>query len=348
MRITIVCVLLIILFTKCVEAQSNKEAVLEKVFPGKEWLTTEPENVGYSSKKLERAREKFEEIEGAAALVIVKGYIIADWGLTDLNFGCRSIRKSMLSSLYGTELENGTISLENTLGELGIDEKGTLTKSELNAQIKHLMTTSSGVYLPGAFEEATHRNKPERGTHSPGQQFSYNNWDFNALGTIYNQSTNSDLFEAFSEKIATPLQMEHFDGNYNTAYVYQPSLSKHPAYLFRISTKDLARFGLLYLNEGNWNGEQIVPKDWVLNSTSSQIKTGEDYFYNYGYLWWVSKRESNGRAPFLARGAQSQYMYIDAANDLIVIFRDNPDGIKQVKKSDAYPLIGAVYGAMIR
>lgn len=171
----------------------------------------------------------------------------------------------------------------------------------------------------------------------------------NTLSSIFNEKTGIDLFTAFDQHIAQPLQMEFFDVNYHTGYFYQKTLSDYPAYFFLISSKDLARFGLLYLNEGNWNGDQIVPKDWVLESTSTKIETGEEFYYNYGYLWWVTKGENEGiRYPFLARGAQSQYMYIDPANELIVVFRDNPSSTVPVKKSIAYPLIGNVYAAMNR
>ncbi|WP_420319206.1 serine hydrolase domain-containing protein [Ekhidna sp.] len=327
--------------------QTNPD--LSKVFPEKEWQKITPEEVGYSSKKLDRAKTKFEEIGGVAALIVVKGYVIADWGMTEKNFDCRSFRKSFLSSLYGIYQEEGAIDINKTLGELQINDGGKLNANELQTQVKYLMSSSSGIYLPAAFEEASNRAKPERGLHQPGEHFQYNNWDFNALSNIFNDQTGKDLFLEFQNRIASPIGMEHFDASYNTGYFYQPALSEYPAYIFQISTKDMARFGLLYLNEGNWNGNQIVPKEWVIESTKAQIETGDKYYYNYGYLWWVTKSESNtGRAPFLARGAQSQYMYIDPANELIVIFRDNPDGTLRVKKSDAYPLIGSVYGAMLR
>ncbi len=342
--------LLLSLFLNCclndVSAQTNLST--NKIFPGRQWKTIEPENVGYSSEKLHQAKSKFEEIGGVAALVVVNGYIIADWGLTDFNFDCRSIRKSFISSLYGIYMDKGLIDYNRTLAEIGINDGGKLNKEELKARIRHLMTSSSGIYLPAAFEEASNRNKPDRGTHRPGEYFKYNNWDFNTLSTIFNKLTDRDLFNAFDHYIAKPIGMEHFNSNYNTGYLYQPGLSEHPAYIFRISAKDLARFGLLYLNRGNWDGYQIVPEDWINESTRTQIETGDDFYYNYGYLWWVSKRKSvSGSTPFLARGAQSQFMFIDQANDLIIIFRDNPDATEKVSKAKAYPLIGAVYGAKI-
>ncbi len=347
MKNTIMLFLVCLVLSTCKGEQSSSGESLPSVYPKKEWITVEPEQLGYSSKKLEKVKSQFEKTGGVAALVVVNGYIIADWGQTDLNVECRSIRKSLINSLYGIYMEKGKIDYNLSLEEAKINDGAKLTREELATPVKYLMSSSSGIYLPAAFEESVHYNKPPRGSKKPGEFFLYNNWDFNALSTLFNQSTGVDLFEAFDKDIAQPLQMEHFDPNRQTAYVYQPSLSEHPAYLFRISTKDLARYGLLYLNEGKWEDQQIVPKDWVLESTSKQIETGEKFYYNYGYLWWVSKRDNGpGKTPFLARGAQSQYMYVDPNNDLIIIFRDNPDGNQKVKKSAAYPLIGAVYGAM--
>lgn len=329
-------------------ACSQIPQIEDSIFPDGTWQTAAPESLGYSSKKLNKAQERFESTGGVAALVIVKGRIIADWGDTDAAFDCRSIRKSFLSSLFGIYQEKGMIDINKSLSEAGINDQGKMRESELQTQIKYLMSSSSGIYLPATFESAIYQNKPARGSSQPGDQFFYNNWDFNVLSTVFNQSTGRDLFEAFGEHIAKPLQMEHFDPIRNTGYLHQPAISEHPAYMFRVSSKDLARFGLLYLNEGNWKGKQLVPKSWVIESTSQRVETGDDFYYNYGYLWWVSKRQDGPpRKPFLARGAQSQYLYVDPNNDLIVIFRDNPDDNVEVKKSDGYPLLGAVYQARL-
>lgn len=343
--IIIACILLVL--SSQLKAQTISKGSIEMVFPGEKWLTIQPEKVGFSPEKLELARIKFAASGGLAMLIVVNGYIIGDWGDTDQNIECRSIRKSLINSIYGIYVEKSIINLNNTLSDININDKSKLTPNELKTKIKYLLSSSSGIYLPAAFEEEVNRNKPERETHKPGEKFVYNNWSFNVLSTIFNQLTNVDLFSAFSKQIATPLQMEHFDFRYNTAYLYQKELSDHPAYLFQISTKDLARYGLLYLNGGKWNNKQLIPGQWVIESTSKQIKTGEKFYYDYGYLWWVSKQANeNYRPPFLARGAQSQYMYIDPANNLIIVFRDNPESTIKVSKFKGYSLIGSVYSAI--
>jgi CubicO group peptidase (beta-lactamase class C family) len=75
-----------------------------------------------------------------------------------------------------------------------------------------LLKSRSGVYLPAAYEDRNARNsKPARGTHEPGTHWHYNNWDFNVVGTIFNQKTGSDVFEAFYRRLAVPLQMQDFE-----------------------------------------------------------------------------------------------------------------------------------------
>ena len=113
--------------------------------------------------------------------------------------------------------------------------------------------------------------RPERHAHAPGTFWYYNNWDFNALGTIFEQETGTKIFEEFDTRIARPLQMEDFsisDCSYKTSKDYgQSPISKHRYYQFRMSTRDLARFGLLYLRNGQWHDQQIVSTDWVREST---------------------------------------------------------------------------------
>ena len=99
----------------------------------------------------------------------------------------------------------------------------------------------------------------------------HNNWDVNALGTIYEQATRWSVFTGFDRLIALPLQMEDFDAAHDTRYFrdaeFAPS-SGHVSNEFR----DMARFGLLYLRHGLWTGnKQIIPASWVEQSITSLL-----------------------------------------------------------------------------
>jgi hypothetical protein len=132
--------------------------------------------------------------------------------------------------------------------------------------IVDLLEARSGVYHPTVYEtKGMEEQKPPRGSHLPGTFWYYNNWDFNALGFIYEKATGEKIFDAFYWQIAQPIGMQAFksrDGRYITS-----SDARFPAYPFDMSARDFARFALLYLREGKWNGTQVVPEEWVKIST---------------------------------------------------------------------------------
>jgi len=101
-----------------------------------------------------------------------------------------------------------------------------------------------------------------------------------------------------------------------------------------MSARDLARFALLYLHDGRWNGRQIVPGAWVHDSTQSYSDAFPDQGrgYGYGYLWWIGFPDNNGaptvKVPpgtFAAMGAEGQYAFVIPALDLVIVHRINSD-----------------------
>ncbi len=92
------------------------------------------------------------------------------------------------------------------------------------------------------------------------------------------------MFEEFAETIAGPAQMQDFDLA-EQRYATQPRF-EHRTYAFHISTRDLARFGQLYLNRGRLGDREVIPAAWVAASTEVHPNTGRGP--GYGYLWWVA------------------------------------------------------------
>lgn len=319
------------------------------IFPKEHWLSARPESFGWSSTKLAVAKEFFEGLQADAALVIVNGYVIASWGDPTEIIQARSLRKSYLNAVYGLYASKPTFNLNLTLGQLHMDDKQKLTSEEKLATIEDLLTSRSGVYHPAAY--AAGNEMPPRGTHSHGQVFKYNNWDFNVLGTIFNQQSGQDLFTVFADQIAAPLQMQDFRLA-NTSYKLETE-SVHPAYLFATSARDDARFALLYLNHGNWNGRQMIPEEWIKRSTSKIVDTQRGTGYSgYGYLWWTDVFE--GREVFLARGNSAQYIFIDPGKNVIVVFRADPGSIfkkwmgMRVSPQESWDLLRKIYEASPR
>jgi CubicO group peptidase (beta-lactamase class C family) len=306
---------------------------LENV-PQAEWKQLgSPEQAGWSAKKLGKIRDYVGEIGSTSAMIVQHGVVVAAWGDVVHKSNLHSCRKSLLNSLIGIALTEGKINLDDTLEKLGIDDNPpSLTSVEKQARVRDLLEARSGIYHPTVYEtKGMMEEKPARGAHAPGTFWYYNNWDFNALGYIYERATGAKIFEAFYREIAQPIGMQDFtprDGRYITG-----GETRFPAYVFDMSGRDFARFALLYLHGGRWNGVQVVPEDWVKASTRpySDAPSG-----GYGYLWWTGDSASGKaseisfpRGCFWAEGHLGQYAVVVPSLDLIVVNRVDGDMTKR-------------------
>lgn len=252
-----------------------------------------PEDVGYSSESLDDAKEFAKQNGYSAVMALYDGKVFFSWGDVTYNYKCHSIRKPFLSALYGIHIAEGNINIDATLEDLGIDDiPPSLTAEERKATIRDLLKSRSGIYHKAAAETQEMKNsRPQRGSHPPDTYFYYNNWDFNALGTIFEEQTGTKIFEEFKTKIADEIGMEDFSVE-NCYYQYEDSLSMHPAYSFRMSARDMARFGVLYQKNGNWKGDQIIPQDWIFESTKTYSIYDNTVGAGYGYMWNTIPQES--------------------------------------------------------
>jgi len=245
----------------------GRVAAAQDRFPGTAWDHVPPAQSGWSEAALADVQDWSKEIHSTAFMVVHRGVVVAEWGETAKRTELASVRKSLLSADLGIAVAERKISLDSTLAQLGIDDNPpSLTEVEKQATVRMLLEARSGVYHPALYETpAMAKRRPARGSHEPGSFWYYNNWDFNALGTIYEQATGTGIYDALDRLIAKPIGMQDYrpqDG------VYFPGAdSIHRAYPLRMSARDLARFGLLYLNKGAWAGKQVVPADWVREST---------------------------------------------------------------------------------
>ncbi len=252
-----------------------------------------------------------------ALLVMRDGKMLASHGDPARKVSAASVRKSLLGALYGIAAAEGRIRLAATLGELGIDDVApALTAGEKRATVADLLAARSGVYHVAAYETAAQkRTRPERGSHPPGSFWFYNNWDFNALGTIYRQQTGEDIFESFARRIARPVGMRDFsarDGRY-----VADARSRHPAYVFSLSARDMLRFGEMVLAGGAWQGRQVVPRDWLAESLTARSRTARGDL-GYGYLWWVLDPATFGPGAGFAAGYGGQFIAAVPRHGLVV------------------------------
>lgn len=301
---------------------------------GKDWEHSKPEVAGFSSKRLDALKGYLATIDTIAMMAVHKGKVIFEYGDITHQGMLASARKSLLAILYGKYVANGSINLEATLEELGIDDVGGLLPIEKRAKVRHLIAARSAVFHknvnPNGGDDLW--TAPPRGTQQPGSYFLYNNWDFNVAGYIFEKQSGLDIFDAFQKDIAEPTGMQDFDRALQKKEADDPTLSRYPAYRFSLTTRDMARVGQLLLQNGKWDGKQVVPADWVKMITSLVTPVEElnppskrgyatGSLWGYGYMWWVWDDHHSGgpfQGAYTASGNGGQYITVLPALDLAV------------------------------
>ena len=290
-----------------------------KNFPDSVWQEHETaEKIGYDTQKLSKLRKYIiDSLNTTGLLIVVDGKSLFEYGdIEELSY-IASCRKSLLSMMFGKYVNNGTINLDMTLEELEFDDIQGLLPIERQATIRNLITARSGIFHPASNAGDNLEYAPPRGTVRPGEYYLYNNWDFNAAGEIFENLTEKNIYETFEQEIAIPVQMQDFILE-KQQKLGDTTKSKYLAYHFWISTRDMARVGLLMLNKGNWDGDQIVPADWVSLTTSTITPTSQfnpmfqrEWNLEYGYMWWIWKDDNEiFDGAYYASGARGQYLLI--------------------------------------
>ncbi len=272
--------------------------------------------------KLDKAVSYAQEAGTYALIIKTHGEIVTSYGDIDRVSRVHSIRKAILSALIFQHLDK--IDPNATLKDLNIqDSPIPLTDLQRTAKVIHLLKSTSGINHPTGSQIGSMQADRDRllGTEPnlPGSKWAYNNWDYNVLTTILEQETGMTTSEAFEKGIATPLNM---DGS-EVIYRADTTLSQHAKAGFRLSTRDMAKFGQLFLNEGTWNEHQLIPREWIRRITSDFTVTGRpgNERYGHGYLWWIPLESYAGGLPkgsYLATGAWGQRILVIPEWDTVI------------------------------
>lgn len=308
-------------------------------WPTAAWRTCTPEEVGMDSKKLKELNEEIRlliemQVDIHSVLVIRKGYIVAeqyyseDYGPTDLH-RIYSCTKSITSALMGIASRDGLLGSVNEkmvdfFPEYQISHLSTYKK---NITLEHLLTMSSGlewyeIEYPYGDSRNTFREWYDGGAlvkfvldrptvAAPGEEFSYSTGSSHVLSAIIKKVTGvrSDSFAM--EQLFEPLGIGQF---------YWPGDDKgvpNGGSGLRLTPRDMARFGYLYLKEGNWDGKEIVPETWVDLSQQKHMERKYIPDSYYGFQFWVSDY-----GTYSAVGYKGQWITIMPAHDLVVVFNN--------------------------
>lgn len=236
-----------------------------------------------------------------------------------------SIAKSFVSALMGIAITEGCInSVEDPITKY-VPELLEKDPRYQNITLRHLLTMSSGIRyeeysMPWSDDAATYYAPDLRAVAisspivgEPEQEFHYNNFHPLLLGLVLERTTGRHVAQYLEEKIWKPLGMEapgswSLDSERSGFEKMESGINGRAI--------DFAKFGRLYLNEGNWNGVQIIPAEWVDESTRRDTTT--DPAPHYQYFWWVNTIVTDSH-HFYAAGKHGQYIYIVPEQNLIFV-----------------------------
>ena len=227
--------------------------------------------------------------------VAVKGKLVMDAYFNGSNryriHDTRSVGKSIASLLLGIAIDQGLVANEHAPVFEHFGPEYTKDPAKAAVTLHHLLTMSPGLdafddrQSPGNENTYQETSKWEEivlnleMAYKPGSQFVYNSASAMLVGLVLDEVTPNGL-EAYAKKqVFDPLGIE------NLLWVKTPQKGKpYTAGGLRLTARDLAKIGQLYLDGGVWQGKRIVSKDWIERSTKTHIRVDEDY--EYGYYWW--------------------------------------------------------------
>lgn len=291
-------------------------------------------------------REPFHEIlgptkkrGGPTGMILKNGYLVASWGDTkrvDMTF---SVTKSFLSTVAGLAVDRKIIATtKDFVGQYVWD--GTFGGNH-NAGIswEHLLQQNSAWSgeLWGVKDWAD--RPPREGNiddwkfalpKTPGTVMEYNDVRVNvlayALTHVWRKPLPMVLKEQLMDKIGASSTWRWY--GYDHAWTEIDGIQMksvtgggHSGAGMFISTEDMARFGLLFLNEGKWNSDSIISKEWILQATQASTPNP-----NYGYMWWLNKKggrhwEELSENIYYAAGFGGNFIVVDKENDMVVVTR---------------------------
>lgn len=343
---------IIVLFVLNCCSGNEEEQTTENVKPENNlsysgWERSTLEEQGLNSEILTEMMEFIEEKNsdnggnGVDSVIIIKNaYLVFEEYFNgqkeDSLHNIHSCTKSITSALIGIAINNGHIKSvnEKVLDFFPEYEFENMDERKKAITIEHLLTMSSGIEWDEFFVPYTSRENDfidtiynddwvkytldKRMVNNPGEIYEYNTGGSHILSAILQKATGMDTLSYAKKYLFTPLDISEND-------VYWP-ISPKGIYTgghgVEMKPSDMAKIGLLYHNKGMWNGKQIIPKEWIEKSGQPLIKTNVknyryNYIYDYGYQWWVDKRNIKG--AFFASGYNNQLICVINELNMVVV-----------------------------
>ncbi|MHA1926048.1 MAG: serine hydrolase domain-containing protein [Candidatus Thorarchaeota archaeon] len=312
-------------------------AQIDTPWPTDGWSTSTPEEQGMDSRMLNEMMDRIDEhdVRIDSLLIVRNGHLVfeeypSSLYSNDSRHIIHSCTKSYTSALVGIAIQEGYIEgVESKLVDLFPNRTiANLDARKQDITLEHLLTMTSGLewdewtepyesYLNSlnqvwAASDSVQHVLDLPMAYDPGEVWTYNSGGSHLLGVIVAEATGTSLFAYADENLFTPLGISPLD-------IMWPR-DNHGRYWghggVEMVPRDMAKFGYLYLNNGTWDGTQIVPSEWVQDSADT-LYPFTDYS-GYSYQWWTYPTDIVD--VYSAEGYAGQYIFVIPDLDMVVVF----------------------------
>ncbi len=308
-----------------VSGESEAEAAGAERQDGFEWETDDPENCNLSSETINGLNDRFARTEITSSVIVKDGVIVNEYYKdgydAESTFPIHSCSKSITSAILGIALDEGLIADPDepiTAYFPELSRSDSAWKKEIT--IRHLLTHTSGLrstedrwYEWRAASDWLEDVLDGPIYYKPGTVFDYSTGNTHLLSAIVQKAAGETLYEYGKARLFDRIGMESIRCGTDAQGISDGGNG------FTLTARDMARFGLLYLNRGKWEGEQIISEEWINESTTTQFDNSNRA--DYGYQWWV--RSFGGHPAYFAQGHGCQFIFVVPDLDLVVTFTSN-------------------------
>lgn len=316
-----------------VNIENEKDEKVDEEIQKFEWKHDTAENHNMNNEKLENFyKEIGNHTDIYGALVIKDDNIIGEYYKEGYNqdsiFTLQSCSKSVTSSLIGIAIDKGYIRDVNVpISEYFPEILESNNQNLKEITIWHLLTHTSGLNMNDTNNWNEWRISENwidyilsRGSKSkPGTRFDYSTGNSHLLSVILQKATGMTAYDFGKKYLFEPLGME------SVKCELDPQGYSDGGNGFSMNIYDMAKFGRLFLNKGEWEGKQIISQNWIEESTKVQFdrKAGSA---NYGYQWWVRTFGSQKYDAYFAQGHWGQFIFAIPEINLMVVFTSHHEG----------------------
>ena len=300
------------------------------------WRQDTPENQNIDPAALAQAHETYDTFPLLSAVIVRNGYVVdayfKDGYDADTSFILNSASKSITSALVGIAIEQGYIeSVDVPIAEYFPQLMERENPEWQRITLRHLLTHTSGIATTDEARWDAWRSSENWVDYilalplvsTPGETFSYSTGNTHLVSAILEQATGIALYDFGKEVLFDRVGME------SVSIDSDPQGVADGGNNIWMNVYDMARFGLLYLQGGAWAGEQIVPADWVAQSTSTQFVPGGGRA-DYGYQWWVRTFGDAAYGAYFAQGHAGQYIIVVPELQLVIAFTSDYEGSSSI------------------